>query len=688
MKVIISTLKFTPILIKHVEPSTLLKIILCTIFVTCFLALSAPDVFSLTPMVDLSGKWSGSAQLRDTDGYCTFSGSVSAVLQQNGNALNGQYQFTVTSSKSTGKLEGMESCSLDSASGTLTGFVDGTVVTMVDSEGLRLSGTATNDLLILDFGDQYVVGTAKLQKFADFSKPKIPAKSEPDTVQQMIKVGVSYLNEKRFDKALEYFSKITGKEPNNIMGWMGKGVSLVGLKNYDQAITHFKKSLEIDPDNKDVLQWLGRSYYLKNNCNVAADYYSAALRSDPQNPKMLAEKKIIDSCLTKQTEAKSKQQVPETIPEPKSESKPEPGKLDYSTIKSTLDKIQNPESRAKKALEILKQLPSGPIPDDLQDLFSNGIYGKLWVSSKNKSLLIEKLQMRTGDDDGSVNVLKPSKQASSDKAVYFVNGVLNTPQMSDDNAQALANMLERPVKRVYNKSDGLSDFTESVGLKLNLLKNNPSVKSLIDNIMSDLEKGETVEIHSHSEGAIITSAALTIIKENNPDFFAKNANKISVNTYGGASWTYPEGPAYNHMTFYTDPIPLIAGRTILAENLLLKTNPEKISGLPGHAFTGYVQDMPRFIINKHSSLFSLDTQSLGKDLANYNPKLFSSVLAEVGLDREEEVTYHFVKNLDDSRLKNLPKSQLNAMQKNLEFGKIKEFDNTQLDRINRALGIK
>ena len=642
------------------------------------------DGFSLQAMVDLTGKWSGTAQLRDVDGYCTFSGTVSAVLEQHGNALNGQYQFTVTNSSPTGKLEGMESCSLDSARGSLTGFVDGTVVTMVDSQGLRLSGTATNDLLLLDFGDQYVVGTARLQKFADFSKPQSPTKSEPDNVKQMIEIGVSYLTEKRFDKALEYFNKIIGKEPDNIMGWMGKGVSLVGLKNYDQAITHFKKSLEIDPDNKDALQWLGRSYLLKNNCNVAADYYSAALRSDPQNSKILAEKKMVDSCLAKQAETKSKQQVPET----RSEPKPEPGKLDYSTVKSTLDKIQNPESRAKKALEILKQLPSGPIPDDMQDLFSNEIHGKLWLSSKNKALLVEKLKMRTGAGDGSVDVLKPSRQAFSDKAVYFVNGVLNTLQNSDDNARALADMLERPVKRVYNRSDGLSDFTESVGLKLNLLKNNPSVKSLIDNIMSDLKKGETVEIHSHSEGAIITSAALTIIKENDPEFFAKNADKISVYTNGGASWTYPEGPTYNHRTFITDPIPLVVGRTVLGENLLFKTNPEKISGLPGHAYTGYVQDMPRFIINKHVSLFNLDTKSLGKDLANYNPKLISGVLAEVGLDREEEVTYYLVKNLDDVRLKNLPKSQLNALQKNLEFGKIKEFDNTQLNRINRVLGIK
>ena len=299
MKIIISTLKFMQILIKYTKSPKLSKIILCTIFATCFLLFSIPDGFSLTPMVDLTGKWSGSARMQDTDGYCTFTASVTAVLKQYGDSLSGQYEFTITNSKSTGKLEGME-CSSDSTTrGSLSGFVDGTVVTMVDSQGIRISGTATNDLLMLDFADSYVFGTVKLQKFADFSKPS-PDKSEPPNVNKMIEVGVSYLNEKRFDKALEYFNKIIGQEPNNIMGWMGKGISLVGLENYDQAITHFKKSLEISPSNKDALQWLARSYYLKGDCKVASDYYSAALISDPQNAKMLAEKKIIDSCFEKQ----------------------------------------------------------------------------------------------------------------------------------------------------------------------------------------------------------------------------------------------------------------------------------------------------------------------------------------------------------------------------------------------------
>lgn len=667
-----------------------MKIIICLIFAVCFVLFYPHDGFSLQPMVDLSGKWSGTVQMQDSYGYCAYVGSVTATLQQDGNALSGSYVFTVTSAKPTGRLEGLESCSLDPYSGNVKGTVDGALVILTDSAGLGFSGSATSDMLTLNFSDQYVIGTAKLQKFASFTTPQkqTPKESEQD-VNQMVQAGRSYLNQKQFDKALEYFNKITAKEPNNVIGWMGKGVSLVGLKNYDQAITYFKKSLELSPNNKDVLRWLGITYYMKGDCKTSVDYYSAALRSDPQNAKLLTEKKVVDACLTKQIEPKTKPSVPQK-PEAKPETttKPEAVKLDYASIKSTLDKIKDPTARANRALEILRQLPAGPIPDDLQKLFSDDLYRKLWLSLDNKALLIDKLPAQ----DGAVNEFKPSGRAFNDKPVYFINGVWNTIASSDDSAKMLADLLERPVKRVYNKSDGqIADLVESGKLKVGMLNDNPSVQSLVSNIMHDLQKGETVEIHAHSEGAIITSAALGMIQEYYPDFFAKYAHNISVNTYGGASWTYPEGPTYNHATFASDIVAVGPGRATLGENLLFKTNPGKLYsdlriGVKDHAYASYLDDLPRFIINHHINDAN-PRQSLGNDLANYNPKLISGVFKELSYGHDE-VAHYYVKNLDDAKLKTLPKSLLTEMKTYLESGSMKESDITSLNKVNRALGIK
>jgi tetratricopeptide (TPR) repeat protein len=125
----------------------------------------------------------------------------------------------------------------------------------------------------------------------------------------------------------------------------------VGLKNYEQAITHFKKSLEISPNNKDVLQWLGRVYYLQNDCQTAASYYSNALKIDPQNALMLAEKKIVNSCLKKQTEAKNKAKSLESKLNPKPETKNSPVLVDPSgkPIKTESNK-EKPETKNSPVL--------------------------------------------------------------------------------------------------------------------------------------------------------------------------------------------------------------------------------------------------------------------------------------------------------------------------------------------------
>lgn len=672
-----------------------MKLAISTIAV-CFLLFYTIDSFALTPIADLSGKWSGTVQMQDSYGYCAYIGSVTAELRQSGNDLSGSYVFTVTSAKPTGRLEGLESCSLEPYSGSVRGTFDGSLVILRDSEGLGFSGSATSDMMTLNFSDSYVIGTAKLQKFADFSQPGSTTPSE-QSVDELLQAGLSYLNEKQFNKALEYFNKIIAQDPNNVLGWMGKAVSYVGLKNYDQAITYFQKSLELSPNNKDILQWLARTYYLRGDCQIASSYSSQALRVDPQNSKFLAEKKVIDSCLAKQTAAKPK---PEAKPEKiKPETtKPELVKLDYASVKSALDKTKDPGARAQKALDILNQLPAGPIPEDLRDLLAHAIHGNAWITAKSKALYVKELE---NSNDGAVATITPRGELFNKKPVYFINGIRNSLEDSNANAQLLAYLLERPVTRVYNKSDGLiSDLYESGKLKVGLLKDNAAVQSLVENIISDLKRGEPVEIYAHSEGAIITSVALDIVKEKDPELFAKNAHKISVNTYGGAARSFPEGPAYNHVAFKSDPVPLVGAKD---QNVLQMENPKStatigsiIAGLmsgkmpeeiPGHVWTGYVTGaIPNSIITAHLSDAN-PREGIGKDLATRNPELVSQTLKELSFGHDE-VAHYYVKNLSDDSLKKLPKNILANLKQYLESGSIKEYDSTSLTKVNRALGVK
>ncbi|HEY8110776.1 MAG TPA: tetratricopeptide repeat protein [Candidatus Nitrosotenuis sp.] len=314
----------------------------------------------MTPVADLTGTWSGFAVVQNVQGTCEFTGKVIANIKQSGDQITGEYSYVGTSAKPSSPDY---SCSGFNYSEKFYGTLDGSRI-LLHSESGTFSGSYASSGIGLSIQSSELVGTVKLSPTnftpAPFESKNNPSPQENQDVNEMVQVGISYLNEKRFDKALEYFNKIVGKEPNNIMGWMGKGVSYVGLKNYEQAITHFKKSLEISPNNKDVLQWLGRVYYLQNDCQTAASYYSNALKIDPQNAMILTEKKIVNSCLKKQTEAKNKAKSLESKLNPKPETKNSPVLVDPSgkPIKTESNK-EKPETKTKPKTESTsKESPS------------------------------------------------------------------------------------------------------------------------------------------------------------------------------------------------------------------------------------------------------------------------------------------------------------------------------------------
>jgi len=338
------------------EEHVYLKLQISLIFILAFSILimneESQNAYALTPVADLTGTWSGFAVVQNVEGTCEFTGKVIANIKQSGDQITGEYTYVGTSAKPSSPDY---SCSDFDYSEKFYGTLDGSRISLRSESG-TFSGSYASSGIGLSIQSSELVGTVKLSPTnftpTPFESKNNPSPQEDQDVNEMIQVGVSYLNEKRFDKALEYFNKIIGKEPNNIMGWMGKGVSYVGLKNYDQAITQFKKSLEISPNNKDVLQWLGRVYYLQNDCQTAASYYSNALKIDPQNTVMLAEKKIVNSCLKKQTEAKNKAKSLESKLNPKPETKNSPVLVDPSgkPIKTESNK-EKPETKTKPKTE-------------------------------------------------------------------------------------------------------------------------------------------------------------------------------------------------------------------------------------------------------------------------------------------------------------------------------------------------
>ena len=70
--------------------------------------------------------------------------------------------------------------------------------------------------------------------------------------QNILKKGISFLEDGKYEEALSCFEKILVLNPNDPDIWNKKGVALRSLGRYDEAIESFNKALEITPRDLDA----------------------------------------------------------------------------------------------------------------------------------------------------------------------------------------------------------------------------------------------------------------------------------------------------------------------------------------------------------------------------------------------------------------------------------------------------
>jgi len=70
--------------------------------------------------------------------------------------------------------------------------------------------------------------------------------------QEIMKKGMSFLDDGKYEEALDCFEKILVSNPDNPDIWNKKGIALRSLGRYDEAIESFNKALEINPRDLDA----------------------------------------------------------------------------------------------------------------------------------------------------------------------------------------------------------------------------------------------------------------------------------------------------------------------------------------------------------------------------------------------------------------------------------------------------
>jgi len=154
----------------------------------------------------------------------------------------------------------------------------------------------------------------------------------------------------------------------------------------------------------------------------------------------------------------------------------------------------------------------------------------------------------------------------SGERLIYINGI-NTPLAAQQSTmQSIANKTGAEVLGIHNSTEGfIGDLRQSAGDKVDKGKN-AAVDSAADTIYQELKAGRGVHLFAHSQGALVTSRALTDVRNRlmvEDGMTAQQAEQamsnIKVETFGGAAAKFPDGPQYVHYINRGDPVGTMLG---------------------------------------------------------------------------------------------------------------------------------
>jgi hypothetical protein len=167
-----------------------------------------------------------------------------------------------------------------------------------------------------------------------------------------------------------------------------------------------------------------------------------------------------------------------------------------------------------------------------------------------------------------VPAIRPNNGKQATETIIFVNGI-GESRASGANArhlQEIANSTGQNVVGLYNATEGtLNDLVQALKDKKDLGTNH-AVDSLAQLVYGKLKSGEGVHLMGHSHGALVSARALEDVKNRLmlEDGMSKQAaesllSKVKVETMGGASAHFTDGPRYVHYVNRADLVPMAFG---------------------------------------------------------------------------------------------------------------------------------
>lgn len=160
----------------------------------------------------------------------------------------------------------------------------------------------------------------------------------------------------------------------------------------------------------------------------------------------------------------------------------------------------------------------------------------------------------------------PSDGRAPAGTIVYVNGINTTKDGQFGSLRQIADRTGARVVGIHNATQGgLVDVIQSAGDTLDI-GHNPAVDALADTVYAEITAGRTIHLMAHSQGALITSRALTDVYQRlrvEDGLSRREAERVlarvEVETFGGAAGSYPDGPQYVHYVNRRDAVPGLFG---------------------------------------------------------------------------------------------------------------------------------
>ncbi len=165
-----------------------------------------------------------------------------------------------------------------------------------------------------------------------------------------------------------------------------------------------------------------------------------------------------------------------------------------------------------------------------------------------------------------IPAVTPKNGIRNNETLIYVNGIITNVAGQSNSLQAVADQTGSRVIGIHNATGGFgADVLQSLGDKLDIGRN-PAVDTMANAVYSELKAGRSVHLIAHSQGALVTSRALADVKNRLmiEDGMSKKAaenllSNVKVETFGGASRRFPDGPRYVHYVNRNDGVPQAFG---------------------------------------------------------------------------------------------------------------------------------